>query len=87
MQTINRAATEMYEPGNCSPGDLHSYTFDLDPNWVSHPIRMAATETTIYDMNTGKVIARVEPGYEFYWCHHHPHVCPKGWKGDLPDAK
>ena len=59
------------------------YEFTEDRISDAHPIRVAATRTTIYDRDTGAVIARIEPGYEFYWCHWHAHVCPEGWKGEV----
>lgn len=57
----------------CKPEDLADYDF-AGNSGDQHTIKMAATRTTLYDFHTGKVIATVAEGYEFYWGHYHPHV-------------
>jgi len=57
----------------CPPEKLSDYDFSYN-SAVTHPIKMAATKNTLYDFHTGKVIATIVDGYEFYWGHYHPHV-------------
>ncbi len=83
VPTCNSRETNFTEQGNCSPDDLDSYAFEADRPASAHPIRLAATKDTIYDRDTGEIVARVEPGYEIYWAHWHPHICPEGWRGEV----
>lgn len=45
---------------------------------LSHPIVIIANRTELIEYETGRVIARTEQGFEWYWNHQHPHVFKTG---------
>jgi len=84
IRTSNSRRTNFEDLGSCNTARLAEYPFKNDRISDSHPIRVAATKTTLYDLDTGEIIAWVAPGFTFYWAHWHPHVCPDGWQGETP---
>jgi len=44
----------------------HALKFRIDPE-----------AKVVFDYHNGKPLARVEPGYRWYWFHSHLHICPE----------
>ena len=53
----------------------------------THPFRVRVTPTTIYNQETGEVVATIAPGYEFYYAHQHPHIAPVGYDTEAAIAE
>ena len=53
----------------------------------THPFRVRVTPTTIYNQDTGEVVATIAPGYEFYFAHQHPHIAPVGFDTEAAIAE
>lgn len=58
---------------------LEKVNWDKDRQAKTHPFRVRVTQTTIYNHETGEVVATAAPGYEFYYAHNHPHIAPVGY--------
>ena len=62
-----------------SRANLDSIDWDRGRQAKTHPFRVRVTPSTIYNQDTGEVVATVAPGYEFYYAHQHPHIAPVGF--------
>ena len=62
-----------------SRANLDSIDWDRGRQAKTHPFRVRVTPSTIYNQDTGEVVATVAPGYEFYYAHQHPHIAPVGY--------
>ena len=59
--------------------NLDAVKWDTDRQAKSHPFRVRVTPTTVYNHETGEVVATAAPGYEFYYAHNHAHLAPIGY--------
>lgn len=59
--------------------NLATVDWDKGRQAKTHPFRVRVTPTTIYNQDTGEVVATTAPGYEFYYAHQHPHIAPVGY--------
>lgn len=59
--------------------NLDSVDWDRGRQAKTHPFRVRVTSSTIYNQETGEVVATAAPGYEFYYAHQHPHIAPVGF--------
>ena len=69
------------------PDQVDAIDWTQEVHGKDHPVPMAITSTTLYNMETGEVMAVAQPGFYFYWFHSHPHIAPVGWDGVFPCRK
>ena len=70
--------------GLLPPDVLQDHDWDNDDTikMEHHAVIMKGNKGELIDLHTGAVIATAAPGYEWYFAHGHPHICPEGWKGE-----
>jgi len=58
----------------------HDWANDNTIKMKFHAVIMKGNKRELKDLYTGAVLATAAPGYEWYFAHGHPHICPEGWK-------
>ena len=62
---------------------LLSLDWSKESQPTSHPLALGVNLTEVFEIATGKVVARIEPGYRFYFTHSHIHMALEGWEGTV----